>query len=118
MAKLHRIRQTRAHTTTKVPKNARKPDLYTYFTEEEIDYLFKLIDNEMFPTVMSPHKNATVDALLKHQDMIQKEKPAPLKKIEEWIGISAKEFKASRSSFSYNIIRWKDFLLDNVYNKH
>jgi flavin-dependent dehydrogenase len=78
-----------------------------YFTEEEVDYLFSLIDNEMFPGVMNPFTmfDATVDAFLKHQDIIQKERPSLLKKIEEWIGMSAEEFKASRSAFSYTIIK-------------
>jgi flavin-dependent dehydrogenase len=77
------------------------------FTDEEIDCLFKLIDDEMFPGLMNPFImwERMADAFLNYQDVIQKEKPNILKKIEDWIGMSAKEFKASRSAFSYKIIR-------------
>jgi flavin-dependent dehydrogenase len=91
----------------KHPKRSSPRSFDKYFTEEEMDYLFKLIDNELFPGVMNSFKNfeATAGAILKHQDIIQRENSALFTKIETWMGISADEFRASRHAFSYRRIQ-------------
>jgi flavin-dependent dehydrogenase len=101
------IEYVRNPSVINVFKKAAVESFDKYFTEDEIDYIFSLINNEMFPGVMNPFTmfDKTADAFFKHADKIRKERPSLLKKIEKWIGMSSREFKASRSAFTYPIIR-------------